>query len=147
MFILYCLKIPRGCILPFMNEERSSVYFGNLSLSKVIYSLTKSGWIISIPLSRHQEYDLIGDNGNLQKIKVVSTSYRAPSGVFQANLKVSGGNRSGSGKIKFFDSKKCDYLYVVCIGKDVNDYLIPANKVDSKGKINLSGAFDEFIFS
>lgn len=124
-----------------MKKSGSSIYQGNTSLSKAIYWFVSSGWIVSIPLSRHQKYDLLADNGEIKKIKIVSTNYKTPYGVFQANLRVIGGNRSGTGKVTFFDPTSCDFLFVVCFGG--KDYLIPSEKVKGKSRINLA-QYSEF---
>lgn len=95
--------------------------------------------IISIPLEPC-EYNLVFDDPNdcfciLQKIKVISCSYKTKYGVFSASIRTSGGNQPSS-QVKEFDPTKCDCVFIVTSELDM--YLIPSNKILAKRQISLN---------
>lgn len=125
-----------------MKEQFSSTTQGNIGLAQAIAWFCKSNFIVSIPLSRHQSYDLLVDDqsGKIQKIKVVSTFCKVSSGSFQANLRVIGGNNGKDRKIKNFNPLEIDYLFIICELKEF--YLIPSSKVNAKTRVNLNSYKD-----
>lgn len=77
-------------------------------------------------------------------MQVKTTYYKTKYGIYQANLKVCGGNRSGQ-VIKNFDKNKVDYIFVVT--EDEVKYLIPSENIKSKTAISLGRDVENFIVS
>ena len=95
--------------------------------------------IVSIPLEPCS-YNLIFDDGYPYKIKVISCSYKTKYGIYAASIKTSGGNQPNS-KIKEFNEKTCDFVFIVTPELDL--YEIPSSVIESKRQISLEkyGAF------
>lgn len=109
---------------------------GNIGLSYAIAYYSKLGYIISIPLTDTQDYDIIADTGEaLLKIQVKTTTCKSVHNIYQLNLKVSGGNRSGEGKDKTFDQNNCDLVFAMT--NDFEFYSIPRKEITSKNSISL----------
>ena len=91
------------------------------------------------------EYDfVIDDNDRLDRVQVKTTSFYRNNG-YEVALRTSGGNRSGIGKIKYFDPDKYEWLYVLTIpGSD--RFLIPSTEIEAKNSIMIgpSGKWDQF---
>lgn len=62
---------------------------------------------------------------------------------YVVNLKVSGGNRSGSGKVKEFDKNKVDYLFVVA--EENVKYLIKTKDISAKTCLTLNTSWDNCV--
>jgi hypothetical protein len=90
--------------------------------------------IVSIPLEPC-EYNIIYDDGErLHKIKVISCSFKTKYGVFSASIRTSGGNQPNS-KIKKFEQKYCDWVFVVT--SEFDFYQIPSCEINSSRQISL----------
>lgn len=100
---------------------------GDAGVGMAIGWFASRGWTVSIPLTDSQDYDLIVDNGAIQRVQVKSTSFKSKYGVFTISLTVKGGNRSGTGKIKKFDKTKVDAVFALTSTGDM--YFIPVNAV------------------
>ena len=111
---------------------------GDIGMCYAMAYYSKLGWTISVPITDSQDYDLIVDTGtNLLKVQVKTTSYEEYPGIYQAFLKVSGGN---SGKtIKTFDKNDCNLLFVLTSNGDC--YSIPRIEITSKNSINLGDKY------
>jgi len=113
---------------------------GDVGLGSAISYFCRMGYVVSIPLTDNQDYDLIVDiNGVLKKVQVKTTRYKKPSGNFCVNLKVNGGNMSGKGKTKLFDNNLVDMLYVLTDCGD--EYLIPSAVIFQKNSLSLNEDF------
>lgn len=115
---------------------------GDVGLGAAIAWFTANSWIVSIPLTDSQDYDLIVDEG-LQPLRcqVKTTSHKTEYGIYEVSLTIKGGNRSGSGKIKKLDKSKVDLLFILT---DQNDkYLIPVSEVGNSG-MNLGIKYQKF---
>ena len=119
-----------------LRTQKNSKTQGNIGLATAILWFEQNGYSTYIPLTDSQEDDLVVRiNGKLCGVQVKTTYHQKPSGSYAVNLVVSGGNRSGTGKIKYFDPTMVDYLFVVT---DANDkYLIPATHVLAKKALVL----------
>jgi hypothetical protein len=96
---------------------------------------------ISIPLVS-SDYNLIFDDGNkLYRIKVISCSYKAPSGLYAACIRTSGGNQPNT-KVKKFDNTSCDIVFIVTDSFDV--YVIPSGEISSSRQISLDDNYAGF---
>jgi hypothetical protein len=113
-----------------MNEDIRGK--GAVGIAIAYYSLNG---MVSLPLSPC-DYNLVFDDSiGLRKIKVISSSYKKPSGSFAANIRSSGGNQSST-QVKKFDKDSCDYVFVLT--SDFDMYSIPSQEIHSEREITLS---------
>lgn len=126
-----------------LRRQKNSKQQGDVGLAIAIAWFAKNGYRISIPLTDSQDYDLVIEyEGKFFSVQVRTTYYRNPQGWYQANLKVSGGNRSGTGKIKLFDPTRVNYLFIVTDSEAM--YFIPCVVITSKGSITLYEKYEKY---
>ena len=113
---------------------------GNVGIGKCIAWATEQGFIVSIPLTDSQDYDLIVDNGVLNKIQVKTTRYKKKKH-FVVNLSVKGGNRSCN-TVKFFNNTTTDFLFVITESGD--SYYIPCNIITQLNELTLTPEYDKY---
>lgn len=119
---------------------------GNVGLAYAIAYYSKLGYTISIPLTDTQDYDIIVDSGNtLLKVQVKTTTCINKQGNYQVNLKVMGGNRSGTGKTKTFDQNHCDLVFVMT--EKFEFYSIPRSEITSTTSLSLTEKYIPFKVS
>ena len=117
---------------------------GDSGLGMAIGYFASNGITVCVPLTDSQDYDLVVEqNGRLQRIQVRTTYARKPSGQFGVNLRVFGGNRSGTGKVKHFDSAKVDLLFVVT--DEGKKYLIPSSEILVRNQLTLNSNMQKYI--
>lgn len=115
---------------------------GDAGLGIAIGWFSMHDYTVSIPLTDSQDYDLIVDNGvGLLRVQVKTTTYKRNSN-YRVDLRVKGGNKSGTGKIKKFDHSKADAIFAVT--GDGTKYLIPTNRFTNTGQISLCEIYEEF---
>lgn len=91
--------------------------------------------MVSIPLEPC-DYNIIFDDGfSLQRVKVISCTYKNPSGVYSASIKTMGGNMPNMTSKKF-DSLTCDLVFIVTDSLEM--YSIPSKEIKSKCQISLN---------
>lgn len=124
-------------MLLFMFDGMNSRKQGDVGLGSAIAYFTRMGHTVSIPLTDNQQYDLITDDGSgPQRVQVKTTGRQRTAKSYVVTLKVSGGNRSSTGKVKRFDSSVVDLLFVLC--NDGTLYLLPAEPFHNMGEFCLS---------
>jgi len=118
---------------------------GNLGLSRAIADLQFLGYRLSIPLTENQKYDLIADKDDkLYKVQVKTTKRKSKYGIYLANLRTLGGNKS-SHTIKKRETGDWDLLYVLT---DENvSYLIPDDDIKATNAISLGKPMEKYIVS
>ena len=114
---------------------------GDFGLGIAISYYCRKGYTVSIPLTDSQEYDLIVENGDLQRVQVKTTAFKAPSGNFAVNLRTMGGNQKEYW-CKKMDKSRVDIVFVVT--SDNESYAIPTNEIKANSSIVLSEAFAKF---
>ena len=119
-----------------MFNQMSKVTQGSAGLGAAIGYFCGIGVVVSLPLVDNQDYDLIIDEGGLlKKVQVKTTGVKAPSGNYEVQLKSVRSNKSVN-TIKYFDSSKVDYLFILC--DDSSKYLIPSSEVKVVGSLTLT---------
>jgi hypothetical protein len=108
---------------------------GNLGEATAILYYAQRGFSVSKPLFENCPYDLIVDDGALKRVQVKTCRYKDKNGRYQVNLKVFGGNRSGTGKIKKLDASEVDVIFVLV--EDGRTFEIDAKSVDGQGSVNI----------
>ena len=117
---------------------------GDVGMGVAIGWFSANGYTVCVPLTDSQDYDLVIDNGNkLCKVQVKTTRFCVREGIYQANLKVCGGNRSGTGKTKLFQSSFVDFLFIVT--QAGIKYLIPSGEVLATSAIVLGSKWNKYI--
>lgn len=115
---------------------RNSKKQGDIGLVLAIAWFEINDYPVSIPLTDSQDYDLVIDmSGALKKVQVRTTYNQQESGSYKVNLRVMGGNRSGTGKIKRFIDTDVDYLFIVV--ENGAKYFIPKSNITNKRAINV----------
>lgn len=105
---------------------------GNIGLGKAISYFTEQGYIVSLPLTDHQCYDLIIEkDGNLQMVQVRYTGCIGPYGNFIGRLETKNSEKT------FYNIKDtyCDLLFYYCENGDM--FLVPIKDIIQKHTINL----------
>lgn len=117
----------------------NSSQLGNIGVGRAIDYFTSLGYVVSIPLTDSQDYDIIVDDGNIQRIQV---KYCA---VKRDDKRVKYRRRSGSKKraIKKDEDVKCDYVFVA--GIDGIDWLIPRHIMHDRMYLNENGKAAQYI--
>ncbi len=108
---------------------KNSKLQGNVGMAYAIAFYSKLGWIVSIPMTDSQDYDLLVDNGeNILKIQVkTTTQVDKRTGNFQVGLRTCGGNRKNYWA-KTFNNNSSDFLFVVTSFKEF--YSIPVKELE-----------------
>jgi hypothetical protein len=110
---------------------------GDVGEAYAIVWLTDVGAKVSTPLFHSPDYDLIADFGEGLLRVQVKTSGCVMRGRYKVQVATSGGNRSWTGAVKYFDRHRCDALFVRLV--DGRQWLIPASAVDASTTITLGG--------
>lgn len=123
--------------------SRNTKTQGVIGLGAAIAWFTSHGYVVSIPLSDSQRYDLVVElDGRLSRVQVKTSRY-ARDGVFHVQLATRGGNRSWDGVEKKFGPSDAELLFVVTeLGER---YLIPTSLLKCKTKLALSNNYRKFI--
>ena len=116
---------------------------GDVAESIAASYFTINGYVVSKPLNHSPYYDLIVDNGQLQRVEVKSSSYLAPSGNYQVALRTLGGNQSWTGKVKHIDSQKTDLIFIAT--SDFNMYLFDADKLNGRNAVTVRPNMQECL--
>jgi hypothetical protein len=124
---------------------RNSKKQGDIGLVLAIAWFEINDYPVSIPLTDSQDYDLIIDmSGALKKVQVRTTYNQQKSGSYEVNLRVTGGNRSGAGQVKYFINTDVDYLFIVI--ENGAKYFIPKSNITNKRAINVcnDGEYEQY---
>lgn len=117
---------------------------GNVGLAYAIAYYSRLGYIISIPLTDSQDYDLVVDNyKQLLKVQVKTTKFLAPNGNYVVNLTTNSKRIVSSNKVITFDKNSCDILFIltdngVC-------YSIPRNLIKAVRALTLGNKYNNCI--
>src|SRR5436190_23210763 len=99
--------------------------------------LVSKGAKIFIPIVHSPDIDLIAElAGRLHRIEVKTCTHKRGDrwGVV---ISTRGGNRSWNGVVKYFDQKRCDFLFVH-VG-DGRRWFIPTTALDCRSGLTLGG--------
>jgi hypothetical protein len=126
-----------------LSKQRNSKAQGDIGLAIAIAWFAQNGYRVSIPLTDSQDYDLVVEyEGHFHGVQVKTTYHRRETGNYLLNLRVTGGNRSGTGRIKYFNPDVVDYLFVVT---DMGEkYFIPSSAISARNAISLCDKYAEY---
>jgi hypothetical protein len=115
---------------------------GNIGLDKAIEYFTSHSIPVCLPLNDTQKYDLVADiDGKLSRVSVKTSRFKQHQSSYYVLLKNCGGS-SGKGKIRLFDNKSCEYVFVLT--GDDKIYLIPSSEIKSTNAISIGVKYTEF---
>ena len=115
---------------------------GNIGLGKAIEYFTSHSIAVCIPLNDTQKYDLVVDiDGQLARVSVKTSRFKQNKSSYYVLLKNCGGS-SGKGKIRPFDNKSCEYVFVLT--GDDKLYLIPSCEIAAKGAICIGDKYSKY---
>ena len=100
----------------------------DIGLAKVIADLTVKGYVVCIPLSEHQPYDLVAvsSKGSTVKLQVKYASL-ARNGIITVGFRRSWADRNGS-HVRHYAEHEFDYYAVYCPQKEIVLYV--PNRLD-----------------
>lgn len=111
---------------------------GDVVTAMAIAHYTSVGYQVLIPLGDKQKYDLVIDTGDgFKKVQCKYTSVSRKAGVYEAPLRVMGGNQSFS-SAKNYQEGDFDLLFVMTA--DGSKYEVPSSETNKlKSTITLGG--------
>ena len=113
---------------------------GNIAMGRAIAYYTSLGNIVSIPLNDSQGYDLIVDDGKLNRIQIKYTSSTTPHNIYKVELRTTGGNKSRTTH-KPFDT---NIEYIFCMTSKEDIFIIPIEYIKNTNAINLGNIYNKF---
>lgn len=126
-----------------LSGHKNSKKQGDVGMGVAIWWFATKGNTVCIPLTDSQDYDLVVEiEGLLAKVQVKTTRHKDRWDHYQANLRVFGGNKSGS-SIKSFDKTTVDFLFITT--NDGVMYLIPTCDIEAKNSLSLGPKWDRYI--
>lgn len=124
-----------------LSAHKNSKKQGDVGVGVAIGWFASQGHTVCIPLTDSQDYDLVVDMGGLWRVQVKTTTC-IKKGKYEATLRVCGGNRSGTGRVKKFSAASVDFVFVLTGGWD--KYLIPSKVIDGKGAVSLCSRYEQY---
>jgi hypothetical protein len=118
---------------------------GTVGLGLAIAYFTKKGYTVSLPLNDNQKYDLIADDGKLNRIQVKTTRQKNRNGRSYMVLLKSVRHNKNENAILLFDRSAVEYVFVVTETED--QYLIPASEVTATNALTLDARYERFKVS
>ena len=114
---------------------------GDIGEAYAIFKYTQLGYTVSRTLFDSAPYDLLIDDGvSILKVQVRTTAYKTPEGVYQATLRVSGGNSTSTNVKKRIDGEY-DLLFVLADNSEC--WSIPAN-ILPRSSVNLGTKYNDY---
>jgi len=115
---------------------------GNIGIGIAIGYFTAKKYIVSIPLTDSQDYDLIVDMDGLKKIQV-KTVYHKTNEIFRVELRTKTSFRGKGVHRPVKTIGDVDFLFILT--DDKTKYLIPRDKIYQKRGLSLSSKWDIYI--
>lgn len=126
-------------------KARTPELRGKIGEAAAVFFFSAEGYIVSIPLSENQKYDLICDRGlGLKRIQVKTTMQKKKSGDYIVNLKTNSANSKGNSHTNF-DPNDVDYLFVLC--GDGRMFCIPAKEIKAVSKMTIGKEQEKYMIA
>lgn len=124
-----------------LKKQKNSKIQGNVGVGIAIGYFVEKGYIVCVPLTDSQQYDLVIDNGLLERVQVKTTYNKSRWGSYVVELRT---RTHAKGKVYGVKGLgDVDYVFVLT-EEDVR-YLIPITKIKTKTSIILHKEFDKYI--
>jgi hypothetical protein len=121
-----------------LRRQKNSKIQGNIGLATAILWFEQNDYRTYVPLTDSQEDDLVVKiNGKLYSVQIKTTYCEYAPGRYMLNLRVMGGNRSGTGKVKHFDPNEVDFVFALTDNGE--KYLIPSSAISCRHSLKLGG--------
>ena len=116
---------------------------GDAGLGQAIAYFTMKGYDIALPLTDSADWDLIVELEDGLKRVQVKTSHQLREGTEVFDASVKGGNQSFK-TVKGVDKQNWDYIFLHHL-ETGRQAFIPKEAITSKGQINLSERYKDYI--
>lgn len=113
---------------------------GNAGLALAIAYYGANGYVVSLPLNDTQDYDLIVDNGRLQKVQAKFSSQKSKQGHQIVPLRSLGGTKGTV--YKRLNKTKVDYIF--CANENGEFWEIPTKIVTQTNILTLNAGYDKY---
>ncbi len=123
-----------------MIKRESKAQQGNVGLALAIAYFVAEGYTVSIPLNDCQKYDLIVENGKLNKVQVKTSAYKQNDS-WRVELRTTSANTK-TYTSRPFESNEVDILFIVC--DDGTRYNIPMADFELKSSLLLGKKYDSY---
>jgi PD-(D/E)XK endonuclease len=122
------------------NNCKNSKKQGDFGLGRAISYYCSLGYTVSVPLTDSQNYDLIVENGSLQRVQVKTTTHK-PKGRYVVNMRTMGGNQKEYW-CKKLDKSSIEILFILTDENDI--YIIPTSEIKAMSSICLGKIYDKY---
>jgi hypothetical protein len=128
-------------IMPSPLKPREQGDWGELAAMTWLMS---RGASVYRPVFHSPDVDLVAVLGHhVLRVEVKTTMQPKADGRWGVTIATRGGNQSWSGLVKYFDPKRCDYLFVLVA--DGRQWFIPTGALDCRSALTLGGPkYSEF---
>ena len=125
----------------FENTSNSNLR-GNVGLTYAIAYYSKEGYIVSLPITDSQDYDVLIDTGtSIQKVQVKTVSFKDKrTGKYAVCLKTNSGFKNNR-RFKDFSENNSTILFVLT--EDGTCYSIPRDRISAKTQLTLTDNYDD----
>ncbi len=123
-------------------KQNNTVGRGTIGLAKAISFFCSKHYIVSLPVSDNQPYDLIVDDGNkVSKVEIKTSTAVSKKGDNVVTLKKCRHNKTRN-KITPISAKDCDLIFVYTSAGET--YLFPSDVLDNMHGITLSKKYTQY---
>lgn len=112
---------------------------GNSGLGIAIAHFMTNGQTVSIPVNDTQDYDIIVDDGKLNKVQVKATAQRSEYNITKVELRSTGGTNGGVYK----RASDTDIDYVFVVNELQEKWLLPKSVI-TNNSMHLGSKYAEY---
>jgi len=124
-----------------MLKQINSKRQGNVGIARAILWYTEHGYIISLPLTDSQPYDLIVDIDSVLKRIQVKTATTKRNNSFVVHLRSMSNVKGSKLRIRFLSENDADFVF---IATEKDNYIIPIKILVGMSMVTLSSKYDEY---
>lgn len=116
---------------------RTKKIAGNVGTAAAVYWYTLQEYIVAIPLTDSQDYDILVEKSGLTfRVTVKTTRFISKSGNYcVSNLSIKGGNQSFN-TVKRFDNTKVDVVFILTGNGRM--YAIPSKEIGTANAVTIT---------
>lgn len=123
-----------------ISRQRNPKKQGAVGVGLAVGYFSSVGYIVSIPLTDSQEYDLLVDDGqSILKVQVKTSTRKTASG-YEVQLRTGGGNQSFH-TVKHFNGEAVDLLMVIT---PEGMYVIPMSGFTNRSTLSVNVGCEKF---
>jgi len=121
---------------------------GDAGLGQAIAYFTSNGYDVALPLTDSADWDLIVEiDGALKRVQVKTSSQISEYNVMRFDLKVTGGNKSGTKPSKLVDKQNWDLLFLHHLITN-KQAIIPKELCEANSSISIGNQkYKEFLIN